>query len=237
MGKWQVLARLASQKKSNSGHKRRKKFRNCYLHSLIQIISNFTHQGSAEESLHPTVHLNLQLGSPKSAHHRHRWGFYPHGCHLERLNHRPYQWEYLELGCHHREMMSTFSLRYFTIFLSDDQPTRSLSNLYLATHSPPGNRQVVSHGEARWWGWAHNTTCSPLCSYPLCCPRPGPSTSKGIIAFYNIAPSLIAKFTWPYFISKEKIRYTRWLWLCAVLSTTSMLVSYILLTARLLAST
>ncbi|KIM41503.1 hypothetical protein M413DRAFT_445489 [Hebeloma cylindrosporum] len=51
-----------------------------------------------------------------------------------------------------------------------------------------------------------------------------PSTPKGIIAFCNIAPSLVAKVAWPYLISKGKIRYTRRLWGCAVLSTTGMLV-------------
>lgn len=50
-----------------------------------------------------------------------------------------------------------------------------------------------------------------------------PSTPKGIIAFCNIAPSLIAKVGWPY-ILKGRIRYTRRLLGCCCLSTFGMLV-------------
>jgi len=35
VGRWQVLARLASQKNRNFGHESKKEFRDCYLHSLI----------------------------------------------------------------------------------------------------------------------------------------------------------------------------------------------------------
>lgn len=60
-------------------------------------------------------------------------------------------------------------------------------------------------------------------------------TPKGIIAFCNIA--LVAKVTLPYLIIEGKIRYTRWLRGCAVLSTTGMLVSSFLLTTCVLGST
>lgn len=54
-----------------------------------------------------------------------------------------------------------------------------------------------------------------------------PSTPKGIIAFWNIAPSLVAKFSWPY-ILKGRIRYVRRLVGCCFLSVTGMIVSRIL---------
>ncbi|KAF8516039.1 batten's disease protein Cln3 [Gautieria morchelliformis] len=50
-----------------------------------------------------------------------------------------------------------------------------------------------------------------------------PSTPKGIIAFCNIAPSLIAKLGWPY-ILKGRIRYRRRLIGCCFLSVLGMLV-------------
>ncbi|KAF4579553.1 Protein BTN [Pleurotus pulmonarius] len=50
-----------------------------------------------------------------------------------------------------------------------------------------------------------------------------PSTPKGIIAFCNIAPSLIAKVGWPYLL-KGRIRYTRRLLGCCCLSAFGMLV-------------
>ncbi|KAI6020128.1 hypothetical protein PISMIDRAFT_206038 [Pisolithus microcarpus 441] len=49
-----------------------------------------------------------------------------------------------------------------------------------------------------------------------------PSTPKGIIAFCNIAPALIAKLGWPY-ILKGKIRYTRRIFGCCLLSFIGML--------------
>jgi len=50
-----------------------------------------------------------------------------------------------------------------------------------------------------------------------------PSTPKGIIAFCNIAPALVAKVGWPYFL-KGKIRYTKRLIGCCVLSFFGMIV-------------
>jgi len=62
-----------------------------------------------------------------------------------------------------------------------------------------------------------------------------PSTPKGIIAFCNIFPALLAKLGWPYFL-KGKIRYTRRIVGCALLSFIGMLVValYETLFARLL---
>ncbi|KAI0268635.1 batten's disease protein Cln3 [Gloeopeniophorella convolvens] len=50
-----------------------------------------------------------------------------------------------------------------------------------------------------------------------------PSTPKGIIAFWNITPSLIAKFSWPY-ILKGRIRYARRLIGCCFLGVSGMIV-------------
>ncbi|KAI0000431.1 batten's disease protein Cln3 [Russula vinacea] len=50
-----------------------------------------------------------------------------------------------------------------------------------------------------------------------------PSTPKGIIAFWNITPSIVAKFSWPY-ILKGRIRYARRLIGCCFLSVTGMIV-------------
>ncbi|KAJ7614625.1 batten's disease protein Cln3 [Mycena polygramma] len=50
-----------------------------------------------------------------------------------------------------------------------------------------------------------------------------PSTPKGIIAFCNIAPALVAKVGWPY-ILKGKIRYSKRLIGCCLLSTFGMLI-------------
>lgn len=50
-----------------------------------------------------------------------------------------------------------------------------------------------------------------------------PSTPKGIIAFCNIAPALIAKLGWPYFL-KGRIRYARRVVGCCALSIIGMLV-------------
>ncbi|KAH8985949.1 batten's disease protein Cln3 [Lactarius hatsudake] len=50
-----------------------------------------------------------------------------------------------------------------------------------------------------------------------------PSTPKGIIAFWNIAPSIVAKFSWPY-ILKGRIRYVRRLVGCCFLSVMGMIV-------------
>ncbi|THV05698.1 batten's disease protein Cln3 [Dendrothele bispora CBS 962.96] len=50
-----------------------------------------------------------------------------------------------------------------------------------------------------------------------------PSTPKGIIAFCNIAPALVAKVGWPY-ILKGKIRYAKRIAGCCALSVLGMLV-------------
>ncbi|KAF5348848.1 hypothetical protein D9756_009800 [Leucocoprinus leucothites] len=50
-----------------------------------------------------------------------------------------------------------------------------------------------------------------------------PSTPKGIIAFCNIAPALVAKVGWPY-ILKGRIRYAKRLIGCCVLSMSGMIV-------------
>ncbi|KAH7921472.1 batten's disease protein Cln3 [Leucogyrophana mollusca] len=50
-----------------------------------------------------------------------------------------------------------------------------------------------------------------------------PSTPKGIIAFCNIAPALIAKVGWPYLL-KGQIRYARRVVGCCLLSVLGMLV-------------
>ncbi|KAJ7507373.1 CLN3 protein-domain-containing protein [Mycena galericulata] len=50
-----------------------------------------------------------------------------------------------------------------------------------------------------------------------------PSTPKGIIAFCNIAPALVAKVGWPY-ILKGRIRYAKRLMGCCLLSAFGMLV-------------
>ncbi|KAK7042316.1 protein BTN [Favolaschia claudopus] len=50
-----------------------------------------------------------------------------------------------------------------------------------------------------------------------------PSTPKGIIAFCNIAPALVAKVGWPY-VLKGKIRYEKRLMGCCLLSAFGMLV-------------
>ena len=52
-----------------------------------------------------------------------------------------------------------------------------------------------------------------------------PSTPKGIIAFCNIAPALVAKVGWPYFL-KGRIRYTKRLIGCCVMSFLGMIVSW-----------
>lgn len=51
-----------------------------------------------------------------------------------------------------------------------------------------------------------------------------PSTPKGIIAFCNITPSLIAKFGWPY-ILKGRIRYGRRLVVCSAMTVSGVIVS------------
>ncbi|KAI5994528.1 hypothetical protein EDC04DRAFT_2804193 [Pisolithus marmoratus] len=50
-----------------------------------------------------------------------------------------------------------------------------------------------------------------------------PSTPKGIIAFCNIAPGLFANFGWSYML-KGKVRYTRRIVGCSLLSFIGMLV-------------
>ncbi|KAF7342040.1 Protein BTN [Mycena venus] len=50
-----------------------------------------------------------------------------------------------------------------------------------------------------------------------------PSTPKGIIAFCNIAPALVAKVGWPY-ILKGRIRYAKRLLGCCLLSAFGMLI-------------
>ncbi|KAJ7846437.1 batten's disease protein Cln3, partial [Mycena olivaceomarginata] len=51
-----------------------------------------------------------------------------------------------------------------------------------------------------------------------------PSTPKGIIAFCNIAPALVAKVGWPY-VLKGRVRYAKRLVGCCLLSAFGMLVS------------
>ncbi|KAG5643329.1 hypothetical protein DXG03_001179 [Asterophora parasitica] len=50
-----------------------------------------------------------------------------------------------------------------------------------------------------------------------------PSTPKGIIAFCNIAPALVAKVGWPYLL-KGRIRYVKRLMGCCLLSSFGMIV-------------
>ena len=50
-----------------------------------------------------------------------------------------------------------------------------------------------------------------------------PSTPKGIIAFCNIFPALVAKLGWPYLL-KGRIRYARRLIGCTAISVGGMLV-------------
>ena len=59
-----------------------------------------------------------------------------------------------------------------------------------------------------------------------------PSTPKGIIAFCNIAPALVAKVGWPYFL-KGKIRYTKRLIGCCVMSFLGMIVSRRAMSSRI----
>lgn len=51
-----------------------------------------------------------------------------------------------------------------------------------------------------------------------------PSTPKGIIAFCNIFPALVAKVGWPY-ILKGRIRYARRIVGCTIVSVLGMIVS------------
>lgn len=51
-----------------------------------------------------------------------------------------------------------------------------------------------------------------------------PDTPKGIVAFFNIFPALIAKAVWPY-ASRGEIRYFRRIYACTVCSLTGMIVS------------
>ena len=53
-----------------------------------------------------------------------------------------------------------------------------------------------------------------------------PSTPKGIIAFCNIAPALVAKVAWPY-ILKGRIHYSRRLIGCCILSFLGMVVRFL----------
>lgn len=50
------------------------------------------------------------------------------------------------------------------------------------------------------------------------------STPKGVVAFFNIFPALVAKVGWPY-ILKGRVRYRRRVASCALLSFIGMLVS------------
>ncbi|EUC61323.1 batten'S disease CLN3 [Rhizoctonia solani AG-3 Rhs1AP] len=62
-----------------------------------------------------------------------------------------------------------------------------------------------------------------------------PSTPKGIIAFCNIAPALVAKVGWPYLL-RGKIQYTNRLMSCCALSVSGMIIvaAFETLSARLL---
>lgn len=55
-----------------------------------------------------------------------------------------------------------------------------------------------------------------------------PSTPKGIIAFCNIFPALVAKVGWPY-ILKGRIRYAKRLTGCCAVSVSGMIVSFLFL--------
>jgi len=50
------------------------------------------------------------------------------------------------------------------------------------------------------------------------------NTPKGIVAFFNIFPALIAKAVWPY-VSKGEIRYKKRVYCCTVCSWVGMVVS------------
>lgn len=50
-----------------------------------------------------------------------------------------------------------------------------------------------------------------------------PSTPKGIIAFCNIFPALLAKLGWPYLL-KGRIRYARRIIGCTAISVSGMLI-------------
>jgi battenin len=50
------------------------------------------------------------------------------------------------------------------------------------------------------------------------------STPKGIVAFFNIFPALIAKAVWPY-VSKGEIRYRKRVYCCTLCSWVGMIVS------------
>ena len=50
------------------------------------------------------------------------------------------------------------------------------------------------------------------------------NTPKGIVAFFNIFPALIAKAVWPY-VSKGEIRYRKRVYCCTVCSWIGMVVS------------
>jgi battenin len=52
-----------------------------------------------------------------------------------------------------------------------------------------------------------------------------PNTPKGIIAFCNIFPALLAKIGWPYLL-KGKIRYKKRMIGCCSLSVLGMIVCY-----------
>jgi hypothetical protein len=49
-------------------------------------------------------------------------------------------------------------------------------------------------------------------------------TPKGVVAFFNIFPALIAKAVWPY-VSKGEIRYRKRVYCCTVCSLIGMVVS------------
>jgi hypothetical protein len=87
--------------------------------------------------------------------------------------------------------------------------------------------------------WTHKQWCA-ICVFSIVCSHHHkvlyviilsaaldlvpPSTPKGIIAFCNIAPALIAKLGWPYFL-KGRIRYARRIVGCCTLSFIGMLVT------------
>ena len=62
-----------------------------------------------------------------------------------------------------------------------------------------------------------------------------PSTPKGIIAFCNIFPALVAKLGWPYLL-KGRIRYARRLVGCTVIGVGGMMVSVRVSARRILSS-
>ena len=54
------------------------------------------------------------------------------------------------------------------------------------------------------------------------------STPKGVVAFFNVFPALLAKVVWPY-VSTGKIRYTRRVLFCAACSWLGLAVGLLII--------